>query len=172
LILGTARRLLAHATASGAVADLRARVEDARARARRASDQFRAAAVSVFGAAPAATGVGAVDAVVPSSGAEVHPTLVPVSVPAATTTRDPPTPAARRLPAGLTVGQALALDPAVPGILASHRLDGCPSCALRDDESLVDGARNHGVDVDALVRDLDETLARSLAGPPGPLDPP
>lgn len=53
----------------------------------------------------------------------------------------------------MTIVAAVEKNPEAAGILQKHGMH-CLGCAIAHGESLGDGARAHGIDVDALMADL------------------
>lgn len=74
----------------------------------------------------------------------------PASEPAPTT----PVKAAGAFEAGMTIAEAHAHHPDAAAIFANHHLADCTSCAVSRFETVGDGGRDHGLDVAALLADL------------------
>jgi hybrid cluster-associated redox disulfide protein len=56
--------------------------------------------------------------------------------------------------ADMTIRAAWTSHPAAPQVFAEHHLPGCIDCALSASESIAEGAGDHGLDVQALLDDL------------------
>ena len=56
--------------------------------------------------------------------------------------------------ADMTIRQAWDAHPGAPSVFAQHHLPGCIDCALSERESIAAGAGDHGLDVQALLDDL------------------
>jgi len=54
---------------------------------------------------------------------------------------------------GMTIADAVKQNPEAAGVMQKHGMH-CLGCAIAHGESLGDGARAHGIDVDALMADL------------------
>lgn len=67
-----------------------------------------------------------------------------------------PEPLAPGFLADMTIRDAWMAHPEAPAIFARHHLPGCIDCALSARESLAEGAGDHGLDVQALLRDLNQ----------------
>lgn len=58
-----------------------------------------------------------------------------------------------------TIGQVVDEHPETVPVFLQHGLS-CCGCAIARFESVEQGARAHGVDVDALIRDLNQVVSR------------
>ena len=58
--------------------------------------------------------------------------------------------------ADMTIREAWNAHPEAPAVFARHHLPGCIDCALSSRESVEEGARDHGLDVQALLADLNQ----------------
>jgi hybrid cluster-associated redox disulfide protein len=58
--------------------------------------------------------------------------------------------------ADMTIREAWGAHPDAPAVFKAHHLTGCPDCALSARESIADGAGDHGLDVQALLADLNQ----------------
>jgi hybrid cluster-associated redox disulfide protein len=58
--------------------------------------------------------------------------------------------------ATMTIADAHAAHPAAAVLFANYHLPSCTFCALSDRESIEEGGRDHGLDVEALLRDLNQ----------------
>ncbi|MCP4873465.1 MAG: hypothetical protein GY898_32655 [Proteobacteria bacterium] len=58
--------------------------------------------------------------------------------------------------AGMSIAQAHKVHPDAGSVFAKYHLPACGSCALAGRESIAEGGRDHGLDVDALLRDLNQ----------------
>lgn len=56
----------------------------------------------------------------------------------------------------LTIAVAFRAHPGAAAVFAQHHLPSCLDCPLSEDESLEQGATLHSLDVDALLRDLNQ----------------
>ncbi len=70
-----------------------------------------------------------------------------------------PAPAAGPFTAGMTIAEAHASHPGAAEVFARHHLPGCGSCAVSGFETVGEGGRDHGLDVQALVDDLNRLVA-------------
>jgi len=61
-----------------------------------------------------------------------------------------------RFNAGMSIAEAHREDPGVAAIFANYHLPSCGSCAVSGRESIAEGGRDHGLDVEALLRDLNQ----------------
>ncbi len=57
---------------------------------------------------------------------------------------------------GMTIAEAHRKHPEVGAIFAKYHLPSCGACALAGRETIEQGGRDHGLDVDALLRDLNQ----------------
>jgi hybrid cluster-associated redox disulfide protein len=60
--------------------------------------------------------------------------------------------------AEMPIGDVLRTHPNTLRVFLSHGLM-CVGCAIARFENIGDGARAHGIDVDALIKDLNEAVA-------------
>lgn len=65
----------------------------------------------------------------------------------------------RPFAAEMSIQQALTRHPGALQVFARHHLPGCDGCAVRFDETVGEAAAAYGLDLDALIRDLDALLA-------------
>jgi hypothetical protein len=59
---------------------------------------------------------------------------------------------------GMTMDRAWKHHSGAPGIFARHHLPACDSCAVRFDESLDEAASAYGLDLNALLKELNSLL--------------
>jgi len=67
-------------------------------------------------------------------------------------------PAAGPFVGSLTIAEAHALHPGVEAVFSSHHLSSCMSCGLSSLETIEAGAVDHGLDVEGLLRDLNQLV--------------
>ena len=60
---------------------------------------------------------------------------------------------------GMTIASAHRAHDGAPGVFASHHLPSCTDCPVSEVESVADGAGDHGVDVEALVAELNRLVS-------------
>lgn len=60
--------------------------------------------------------------------------------------------------ADMTIRDAWQAHPEAPGVFKKHHLTGCVDCAMSGRETIAAGAGDHGLDVDALLADLNQLL--------------
>ncbi len=56
--------------------------------------------------------------------------------------------------ADMTIADVRAAHPDAPAVLERHHLGGCAACSVAEVETLRQGAGLHGIDLDAVLRDL------------------
>lgn len=71
----------------------------------------------------------------------------------ATPSRDP---GSQLFSPDMSIAQAHEAHPAAASVFAKYHLPSCGSCALSGRESIAEGGRDHGLDVEALLRDLNQ----------------
>lgn len=71
--------------------------------------------------------------------------------------------------AAMIIDDAWRRHPGAPAVFARHHLPACDGCAVRFDETLEEAALAYGLDLDALLADLNRLLAPSR--PPRPASP-
>ena len=54
----------------------------------------------------------------------------------------------------MTVGEALSRDARAKWVLAAYHIGGCASCAMSEEETLAEVAKGYGLDIGALLADL------------------
>lgn len=62
--------------------------------------------------------------------------------------------------ADMNIGQVVQAHPNVIEVFFRHGL-GCVGCAIARYESVAEGAQAHGIDVDALIKDLNRAVAQA-----------
>ncbi len=62
----------------------------------------------------------------------------------------------------MAIGQVVEEHPETVSVFMKHGL-GCVGCAVARFENIGQGAKAHGIDVDALLADLNETLSEPAA---------
>lgn len=62
----------------------------------------------------------------------------------------------------MSIGEVVKKYPQVVPVFFEHGL-GCVGCAAAHFENIEQGARAHGIDVDALIQDLNKALAPAAA---------
>lgn len=60
--------------------------------------------------------------------------------------------------ADMSIEAARNRHPEAPAVFARHHLPACGGCAVRFDETIAEAAAAYGLDLDALLRDLDALL--------------
>jgi len=62
--------------------------------------------------------------------------------------------------ADMAIGDVISRHPDTIGVFMQHGL-GCVGCAVARFENIAQGAMAHGIDVDALIKDLNETVSQA-----------
>ena len=62
----------------------------------------------------------------------------------------------------MTIGQVVENHPETVSVFMRHGL-GCVGCAIARFEKVEQGARAHGIDVDLLIKDLNEVVSQPAA---------
>ena len=66
----------------------------------------------------------------------------------------------QKITADMAIGQVVSEYPATINVFFKHGL-GCVGCAVARFENIQQGATAHGIDVDALINDLNEAVSQA-----------